>query len=131
MSTPTKPELKERDQDVYAAVYHALLYGMIASSILFAVGLVRGMLLHTEFPLTDAWVTSHYHWKVVTHGIATADPMVLMMIATVLLILTPVVRVIVSIIAFAQDGDRKYVLVTSIVFAVMVLTVLLARVGLQ
>ncbi|MGH9521985.1 MAG: DUF1634 domain-containing protein [Terriglobales bacterium] len=128
---PTQPEEKERDKNVYAAVYHALLYGMIASSALFAVGLIRGMLLHTYFPLTEQWITDHYHWKVVMHGIATADPTVLMMIACVLLILTPVVRVVVSIIAFAQEGDRKYVLVTSVVLAVIVLSILLGHEGLH
>ena len=131
MNTTSKPELKDSDEGVYAAVYHALLYGMIASSILFAVGLIRAMLLHTQFPLTEKWVTDHYHWNVVMHGIATADPTVLMLIATVLLILTPVVRVIVSIVAFAQEGDRKYVLVTSIVLAVIVLSIVLSRAGLH
>lgn len=131
MNTPAKPELKEADQGVYSAVYHALLYGMIASSVLFAIGLVRGMMLHTQFPLTQAWVTSHYHWNVVMHGLATLDPAVLMLVACVLLILTPVVRVIVSIIAFAEEGDRKYVLVTSIVLVVIVLSVVLGKAGLQ
>lgn len=131
MNTPTKPEVKDADQGVYAAVYHALLYGMIASSILFAVGLIRAMQLHTNFPLTEKWITDHYHWSTVMHGIATADPTVLMMIACVLLILTPVVRVIVSIFAFAQEGDRKYVLVTSIVLAVIVLSVVLGKEGLH
>ena len=131
MSTPIQSAPKEADKNVYAAVYHALLYGMVVSSLLFAAGLVRAMLLHTYFPLTEQWITDHYHWNVVMHGIATADPTVLMLLATVLLILTPVVRVMVSIIAFAQEGDRKYVLVTSIVLAVIVLSVLLSRAGLR
>ena len=131
MKTPNQPAPQEGDKNVYAAVYRALLYGMIASSVLFAAGLARGMMLHTRFPLTEEWVTSHYHWKVVMHGLATLDPTVLMMVATVLLILTPVVRVVVSIIAFAAEGDRKYVLVTSVVLAVIVLSVVLGRAGLQ
>jgi uncharacterized membrane protein len=131
MNVPTKPELKERDSNVYGAVYHALLYGMIASSVLFAVGLIRGMLLHTYFPLTEKWITGHYHWNVVIHGLATFDPTVLMMVATVLLIATPVVRVMVSIVAFAAEGDRKYVLVTSIVLLVIILSVVLSKAGLH
>ena len=51
------------------------------------------------------------------------------MIATVLLILTPVARVIVSIYAFLVDRDRKYVIVTSIVLAIMILTVILGMFG--
>jgi uncharacterized membrane protein len=49
----------------------------------------------------------------------------------VLLILTPVVRVFVSIIAFAAEGDRKYVLVTSTVLVVIILSVVLSKAGLQ
>ncbi len=120
------------DQDnVYASVYHVLLGGMLASTVLFIVGLVRGMMLHTFFPLKPEWIRQHYHWQAVKSGLVALDPTTLMMVATVLLILTPVARVIVSIYAFAVDRDRKYVLVTSIVLAVMVLTFVLSRVGLQ
>jgi uncharacterized membrane protein len=89
------------------------------------------MILHTYFPLTEDWVRSHYHWSTVIHGLAAMDPTVLMMVATILLILTPVARVIVSIYAFWVDHDRKYVVVTSIVLGIMVLTYLLSKAGLQ
>lgn len=129
-----KPEIKEThlpEDNVYAAVYRALLVGMMISTALFVVGLIRGMMLHTYFPLNEQWITSHYHVGIAVHGLMTLDPTILMMIATVLLILTPVVRVIVSIIAFAIDHDRKYVLVTSTVLAVMILTFVLSRFGLH
>jgi uncharacterized membrane protein len=54
-----------------------------------------------------------------------------MLAATVVLIATPVLRVLVSIYAFHQDGDRKYVALTSVVLAVIALTVVLGRFGLQ
>jgi uncharacterized membrane protein len=117
--------------NVYAGVYHVLLGGMLVSTALFLVGLVRGMMLHTFFPLTPEWIKEHYHWEALKTGLAALDPTTLMMVATVLLILTPVARVVVSIYAFAKDGDRKYVLVTSIVLAVMALTFVLSRYGLQ
>jgi uncharacterized membrane protein len=117
--------------NVYAGVYHVLLGGMLASTALFIVGLVRGMMLHTFFPLNEQWIKDHYHWHAVMAGVVALDPTSLMMLATMLLILTPVARVVVSIYAFAVDHDRKYVLVTSIVFAVMVLTFVLSRFGLQ
>ena len=131
MKEKTEFDAARPQDNVYAAVYHALLAGMLASTVLFAIGLIRGMMLHTYFPLTDKWITDHYHWSVVEQGISTLDPTVLMMIATVLLIITPVVRVVVSIITFAVDGDRKYVLVTSTVLAVMVLTLVLSHFGLK
>jgi len=125
-----KPEQPVED-NVYSGVYHVLLGGMVVSTALYVIGLIRGMMLHTYFPLTPEWVKEHYHWAAVRHGLATLDPTTLMMLATVILILTPVARVIVSIYAFAVDRDRKYVLVTSTVLAIMVLTFVLSRFGLQ
>jgi uncharacterized membrane protein len=119
------------EDNVYSGVYHVLLGGMVVSTALYVIGLLRGMMLHTFFPLTQNWVKQHYHWAAVKHGIATMEPSTLMMLATVILILTPVARVIVSIYAFAVDRDKKYVLVTSTVLAIMVLTFVLSRFGLQ
>lgn len=131
-----KPIARQEEQagleaNVYSGVYHALFVGMIASTVLFVVGLVRGMMLHTYFPLTAEWIKGHYHWEPIKTGLLSLDPTTLMMLATVFLILTPVARVIVSIYAFAIDHDRKYVFVTSIVLAVMVLTFVLSHFGLQ
>jgi uncharacterized membrane protein len=123
--------LNQTEQNVYADVYRVLLAGMIASSALFAVGLIRALLRPQSIPLTTDWVKQHYHVSTVLHGLAHGDPTTLMMVATVLLILTPVVRVLVSIYAFWVDHDYKYVVVTGIVFLVMVLTVLLSHFGLQ
>jgi uncharacterized membrane protein len=129
-------EQKTRDpmaleQNVYADVYRVLLGGMFVSSILFAAGMLRALLLHAAVPLSTDWVRSHYHWDVVWHGLVTFDPTVLMMVATVLLILTPIARVVVSIYAFWVDGDRKFVVVTTIVLAVIVLTIIASHFGLQ
>jgi uncharacterized membrane protein len=121
----------QTEQNVYADVYRVLLGGMIVSSALFALGVTRALLHPQNFPLTTQWVRQQYRVSTVFHGLARADPMALMMVATVLLILTPVVRVLVSIYAFWVDEDYKYVVVTGIVFLVMVLTVVLAHFGLQ
>jgi uncharacterized membrane protein len=126
-----QPPVNQTEQNVYADVYRVLLGGMIVSSALFALGLVRALLHPRYMPLTTDWVRQHYHVATVLHGLAHADPTALMMVATVLLILTPVVRVLVSIYAFWVDHDYKYVIVTGIVFLIMALTVVLAHFGLQ
>jgi uncharacterized membrane protein len=130
--TPTRTAKQAKgEENVYADVYTVLLIGMIVSTALFAFGLIRAMMLHTYFPLTPEWVRDHYHWNTVLHVLAAMDPTVLMMVASIILILTPVARVIVSIYAFWVDRDRKYVAVTSIVLLIMVLTFALAKAGLQ
>ena len=117
--------------NVYADVYRVLLVGMILSTLLFAAGVVMALIHPVYVPLSAAWIREHYHWTVFLHGLTTGDPTTLMMLATVLLILTPVSRVLVSIYVFYIDHDRKYVVVTSIVFLVMVLTVILSQLGLK
>ncbi len=124
-------EKQESEQNVYTVVYRVLLAGMIVSSLLFALGIIRA-LLHPEFiPLTPEWVRRQYHWSTFSRGVLALEPSSVMLVATALLILTPVARVVVSIYAFAVDHDHKYVFVTGLVLLVMALTVMLGILGLQ
>lgn len=128
---PKKTDSGGGQENVYAGVYHALLIGMIVSTGLFVAALVRALIYPKPVPLTPEWIKSQYHWAVVIHGLKFFDPTTFMMIATVLLILTPVARVLISIYLFLVDRDWKYVVVTGIVFLVMVLTVILSHFGLK
>lgn len=104
---------------------------MYVSTALYVLGIVLE-LLHPHFvPITPDYIQQYYHWSVVLHGLATWDPVAIMLVATALLILTPVVRVMVSIYVFATTGDRQYAVVTSIVFAVVAATVILGLLGLR
>lgn len=121
----------ENEANVYADVYRLLIGGMILSNILFAVG-IRLALLHPRYlPLTAPWIKTQYQWAIFTHGLSSGEPIPWMLLATVLLILTPVARVIVSIAAFATDHDYKFVVITSIVMLVILLTITLGLLGLE
>lgn len=126
---PAKPASSE--ENVYTDVYRMLIAGMIVSSVLFALGIVLAMLHPQYVPLTSRWVRSEYHVRLVVHGLLHGDPSAIMLVATVLLILTPVARVVVSIVAFLIDRDYKFVAVTSFVFLVMIITVILGELGLK
>lgn len=127
---PTEPDSSE-ELNVYADVYKVLLGGMIVSTALFVAAIVRALVRPQFVPLTPDWIKQHYHWHAVADGIRSFDPTVIMMIATVLLILTPIARVLVSIYAFAVDHDRRFVMVTLIVLSVIILTVVLGLFGLR
>ena len=130
--TTEHPNLQtSTEENVYSVVYYALLGGMIVSSILFTVGIVRALLHPAYYPLNTEWVRSHYSVAWVTHGLVTLDPVALMMLGATLLILTPVVRVVVSIYAFLVDRDFKFVVITGIVFLIMVVTVVAGLLGLK
>lgn len=119
------------EENVYTDVYRMLIAGMIVSSVLFAIGIILAMLHPQYVPLTSRWVRSEYHAGLVVHGLLHGDPSAIMLVATVLLILTPVARVVVSIVAFLIDRDYKFVAVTSFVFLVMIITVILGELGLK
>ncbi len=131
MKTEEKNQPGPAEANVYADVYRLLIGGMILSNVLFAAGILLA-LLHPRFvPLTGQWIKAQYQWPILSRGLASGDPISLMLLATVLLILTPVARVVVSIAAFAADRDYKYVVITSVVMFVMLLTVTLGLLGLQ
>jgi uncharacterized membrane protein len=128
--TKVKP-VETTEENVYDNVYHVLLGGMFISSALFAIGLARALLHPVTYPLTPQWVRSHYNLTSIVQGLKNFDAFTLMMVATALLILTPVLRVVVSIWAFWVDGDKKYVAVTSTVLLVIILSVVLSHFGLR
>jgi uncharacterized membrane protein len=55
------------------------------------------------------------------------EPAAYLSLGLVTLIATPFVRVAGSLVAFARERDRRYVLVTAVVLAVMCVSVLLGR----
>jgi uncharacterized membrane protein len=129
-NTVSRPGPSE-ELNVYADVYKVLLGGMIVSTGLFVAAIARGLMRPEFVPLRPDWVKGHYHWRVIVEGIRRFDPTVIMLIATGLLILTPIARVVVSVCAFALDRDRKFVIVTLIVLLVIILTAILGLFGLS
>lgn len=127
-SNPSSSPMAE-EQNVYAGVYHMLIAGMIVSNALFVIGIILALLHPQYFPLSASWVREQYHPSVIFHGLAHGRPTSFLLLGTLLLIMTPVARVIVSIYAFWLDRDRKYVAVTLTVFIIMILTVILGLLG--
>jgi len=119
------------EQNVYAGVYHILVAGMVVSSILFVIGIILALLHPQYFPLSADWVRQQYHPSLVIHGLLHGEPTSFFLVGTVLLILTPVARVLASIHAFWKDRNRKYVAVTSGVLIVMIITVILGELGVR
>lgn len=117
----------EAAANVYALVYDALMWGMYVSTALYIVGAFMALFSHAQVPVSEAWVRSQMQWQVFWPNLLHFQASAILLLATVVLILTPVSRVVLSIYAFWVDHDRRYVGVTSIVFGVIVLTVLLSR----
>src|SRR5579875_3263811 len=103
-SSPFIPKISKAEQKIYADVYDVLLGGMLLSTVLFAAGVVLALIHPHYIPLTHDYVERNYHFSQVVHGLLALRPGPIMLIATLLLILTPVSRVLISIYAFYEPG---------------------------
>ena len=72
------------------------------------------------FPRSLAWFL---------HGLAHLDGQAIIVAGLLILILTPVVRVTVSLIGFARERDRTYVAITAAVLLLLLLSFALGKAG--
>ncbi|MGC8478207.1 MAG: DUF1634 domain-containing protein, partial [Acetobacteraceae bacterium] len=75
---------------------------------------LTGQLAHPSFPDT---------LPAVWHGLLALDPPSIVVVGLLVLLATPVMRVAVSIIAFALEEDRTYVMITSLVLAILLFSI--------
>ena len=102
-------------------IHRVLQVGIAVSVLLLAMGLVldalRGEGISTRVvPVAD-----------LPAALGSLDPAAFLSLGLIVLIATPFVRVGGSIVTFARQHDRRYVVITSIVLAVMLLSVLVGR----
>lgn len=117
------------EKGLYTAVHNVLTFGMWVSTALFSIGVALAIVHPDRVPSSLEAMPDYYHWSVVTHGLAHGDPNIWMMIGVVLLILTPIGRVVASTIAFVQTGERIWAGMTLLVLAIISLSFVLARTG--
>jgi uncharacterized membrane protein len=65
----------------------------------------------------------------VGNGLTVGDPLAIIALGLLILLATPVARVAVSIVAFALEGDRRYVVITSIVLLILLASFALGKAG--
>jgi uncharacterized membrane protein len=95
---------------------------LLASFVMFAGGVFYLRAHHAETPDYRVFTREPHvlgHFSGVLHGIAAGDPAAIIQVAVLLLIATPVARVVFALIAFAIERDRLYIIVSTIVLAVL------------
>jgi len=119
VSAPTRP--RHEMDFIERMVSRVLTVGIAVSVALMAVGLVLGVwdaegLPAHVVPLVD-----------LPAALGSLDPAAYLSLGIIVLIATPFVRVAGSTIAFAREHDRRYVLITAVVLAVMCLSVVIGK----
>ena len=98
-----------------------LMAGIAMSVALMAVGLVLGLVRGTMLPRAMVPLSA------LPAALAHLDAAAFVSLGLIVLVATPFVRVLGSLVAFAVERDRTYVLLTATVLLVMCFSVLLGR----
>jgi uncharacterized membrane protein len=99
-------------------MYYVLIVGMLSSTALFVLGL--GVFV-VENPSPSASLPQFSPGKFL-EDLSTLKPVGILTLATIVLIATPITRVFVSVLVFAKNGEKRFVLVTGVVFAILMLS---------
>jgi uncharacterized membrane protein len=103
-------------------VNHILVVGVAVAVALMAAGVVLGVVDGEGLPARVVSLAD------LPSLLGELDPAAYLSLGLMVLIATPFVRVAGSILAFAREHDRRYVLITAVVLAVMCVSVALGRV---
>ncbi|MFT8410866.1 MAG: DUF1634 domain-containing protein [Schleiferilactobacillus perolens] len=103
-----------------------LRIGVIISAIVIAVGLLA-LFLEGGSGYPNDQVPLGF--RAIFQGVIQLKPFAIIMLGLFCLILTPVLRVAVSIYAFVVERDSLYVAITSIVLAILVIAMVIGYAG--
>lgn len=119
-------------ESMSAVIGNVLRYGVILSALIIALGILRlgTTASYTEVSSFLAYNPSIPHDGIslslsgLMTGVASLDPVSLIELGIMVLIATPVSRVMISILLFGAEKDRQYVLITSVVLALLLFSML-------
>jgi uncharacterized membrane protein len=135
MTQPLQPDASAIG-GVEIAISLILRIGVVASLSIVVLGTMLSFVYHHDYfsshdelhrltsPPADFPRTATQIWQGVRHGQGEA----IIMAGLLLLLATPVLRVAVSILAFIYEKDGIFVMITSIVLALLLLSFVLGRV---
>jgi uncharacterized membrane protein len=95
---------------------------LLASFVMLAGGIIYTLAHHAETPnyrVFSSEPQNMRHMGGIIDGIRTADPAAIIQLAVLLLIATPIARVVFALIGFTIERDKLYMFVSSAVLAVL------------
>lgn len=103
-------------RDLNEMVHWVLVIGLFVSAILMLIGLAIDLLLHRALPATVVPPAE------AIRRAASLRPSGFLSLGLLTLILTPLLRVVGSLLVFAWERDGRYVVVTALVLIVMLVS---------
>ena len=100
--------------------------GVVLSAMIIGIGMLGVVLRHSDQSSTQPALDS---LSAVWHGILAGNPLAVIMAGLLVLLATPVLRVAVSVVAFALEGDFRYVAITCLVLLILLVSFALGKAG--
>jgi uncharacterized membrane protein len=128
MNAKINPE-RPSQQAVEKAISFVLRAGVLLSASIICLGLVflvfkvtfaNGAKIDSAIPYPRS-LTALYS------GLLVFDPASVIALGLLALIATPVIRIVVSIIAFALEGDWHYVAITAVVLTILIVGIVMGK----
>ncbi|CAM2809868.1 DUF1634 domain-containing protein [Fructilactobacillus fructivorans] len=115
----SQAEQKAKNIRIEQLIGKIMRIGVIISVIIMLFGLVLYIVTGTTGFGSHYYLTS---FSQLLKGIISLKPYSIMMLGVFALILTPVLRVVVSIYSFYKEHDKMYVIITTIVFIILLIS---------
>lgn len=122
MADNKQAKLDAESKAVELVIGKILRVGVVVAAAVILLGLLLSFITGTTG--YAAGVHPHRIMTILT-GLAQLKPYAVLMFGIFLLILTPVLRVVVSIYAFAKERDHLYTAITSIVLVILVVAMII------
>jgi uncharacterized membrane protein len=116
----TKKATKEEMNRIEVSIGKILRIGVVFSAIVMIIGLILFFAKGNSGYRANVYPTS---MDQILNGIVQFKPYAILMLGLFFLILTPILRVVVSIYAFAKEHDKQYVVITLIVLVILAIAV--------
>jgi uncharacterized membrane protein len=122
-----RPALYQRAELVVSDVLRG---GVILSAAIMVVGLAGFYARYARGGLTVGLATAPPHsLSGVLSGLSHGDPVAIIALGLLVLLATPVVRVVISVAVFASARDRLFTLITLVVLAILLVSFVAGRGG--
>ncbi|MFL9833471.1 DUF1634 domain-containing protein [Chryseobacterium terrae] len=111
------------DVDLNRSVGNLLRLGVILSVITSLIGFVKlfmeGFVMPKKYKLLDMGSSSEKVWSHFWETLCKGEGMAIIQLGILMLIFTPLMRIIFALIGYLKEKDYVYVIISSIVLAIM------------
>jgi len=114
------------DVDLNRSVGNLLRLGVILSVITSLIGFIKlfmeGFVMPRKYKLLDMGTSSEKVWSHFWETLCKGEGMAIIQLGILMLIFTPLMRIIFALIGYLKEKDYLYVLISSIVLIIMVIS---------